>query len=60
MALLPGLQVAFLPPLLTDPELRWFATPLLLWRCMAFQPLRRIGQIFPWHVRQKLRAFLRI
>jgi glycosyltransferase involved in cell wall biosynthesis len=59
-ALLPGFNIAFLRPLLADPELRQFATPLLLWRCVAFRPLRGIGRFLPWHVRQRLRAFLRI
>jgi glycosyltransferase involved in cell wall biosynthesis len=59
-ALLPTYNIAFMQALLTDPELRFYATPLLLWRLCAYWPLQRASQIVPWTVRQKLRGFMRV
>jgi glycosyltransferase involved in cell wall biosynthesis len=59
-ALLPTYNIAFVPTLLHDPKLRFYATPLLLWRLCAYWPLQRVSQIVPWSVRQRLRGFLRV
>jgi glycosyltransferase involved in cell wall biosynthesis len=59
-ALLPSYNIEFTPTLLRDPELRSYATPLLLWRLCAYLPLQRASQIVPWTVRQKLRSYLRV
>jgi hypothetical protein len=58
--LLPTYNIAFMATLLSDAELRFYATPLLLWRLCAYWPLQRASQIVPWTVRQKLRGFLRV
>jgi glycosyltransferase involved in cell wall biosynthesis len=59
-ALLPTYNIAFMATLLGDPELRFYATPLLLWRLCAYWPLQRASQVVPWSVRQKLRGFMRV
>jgi glycosyltransferase involved in cell wall biosynthesis len=59
-ALLPTYNVAFMQTLVTDPGLRFYATPLLLWRLCAYWPLQRASQIVPWSVRQRLRGFMRV
>jgi glycosyltransferase involved in cell wall biosynthesis len=59
-ALLPSYNIAFTPTLLRDPELRPYATPLLLWRLCTYLPLQRASQIVPWTVRQKLRGYMRV
>jgi glycosyltransferase involved in cell wall biosynthesis len=59
-ALLPSYNIAFMPTLLTDRKLRFYATPLLLWRLCVYWPLQRASQIVPWWVRQKLRAYMRV
>jgi hypothetical protein len=59
-ALLPTYNIAFMQTLMTDPKLRSYATPLLLWRLCAYWPLQRASQIVRWSVRQRLRGFLRV
>jgi hypothetical protein len=59
-ALLPTYNIAFMQELLTDPGLRFYATPLLLWRLCAYWPLQQASQIVPWSLRQRLRGFLRV
>jgi glycosyltransferase involved in cell wall biosynthesis len=59
-ALLPTYNIAFMATLLRDAELRFYATPLLLWRLCAYWPLQRASQMVPWSVRQRLRGFLRV
>ncbi len=58
--LIPTFNIAFMQALLTDPELRYFATPLLLWRLCAYWPLQQSSKIVPWKMRQKLRGFMRV
>jgi glycosyltransferase involved in cell wall biosynthesis len=59
-ALLPTYNIAFMPTLLRDPKLRFYMTPLLLWRLCAYWPLQRASQIVPWSLRQRLRRYLRV
>jgi hypothetical protein len=59
-ALLPTYNIAFTSTLLRDPKLRFYATPLLLWRLCVYWPLQQASQIVPWSVRQRLRGFMRV
>jgi glycosyltransferase involved in cell wall biosynthesis len=59
-ALLPSFHIDFLWPLLTDPVLRRYATPLLVWRMIAFRPLQYASRIVSWSMRQRLRVLLRM
>ena len=59
-ALLPTYNMAFMRTLLTDRQLRFYLTPLLVWRLVAYRALQFMSQVAPWRLRQRLRGLLRL
>ncbi len=58
-ALLPKFQIEAVP-LFFSKELRWFLSPLLLWRMVMFSLTYRSKYIFPWPFLTFLRPYFRI
>lgn len=59
-ALLPAYNLRILGVILTTPALRYFLTPLLVWRMLVYNPLRRVGRMLPDHWRIPLRRVLKL
>jgi cellulose synthase/poly-beta-1,6-N-acetylglucosamine synthase-like glycosyltransferase len=59
-ALLPSYERALLPELLADPQVRFYLTPLLIWRLLVYKLLSRASGILPRDLVQRLRPLLRV
>jgi hypothetical protein len=59
-ALLPSYERALLPELLADSQVRFYLTPLLIWRLLVYKPLSRASGILPRDLVQRLRPLLRV